>query len=181
MIRAVTVTFDVNDETGEVTNVKTQVEGEVKRRTTTTKKKDVVKELEDVAKITREENKITLNNKAVADIGIEYGDRVFIIYEKDKTTNSLFPVIGRSDETGNKITKSNTIAFKGNQNVALAEFGSEFTIESFKDDMWKLVPLGSSKVVNTMEEAVAIAEQVKPQLLVEDEQDYEIDELEFKL
>ena len=61
MIRAVTVTFDVNDETGEVTNVKTQVEGEVKRRTTTTKKKDVVKELEDVAKITTEENKISLN------------------------------------------------------------------------------------------------------------------------
>lgn len=181
MIRAVTVTFDVNDETGEVTNVKTQVEGEVKRRTTTTKKKDVVKELEDVAKITREENKISLNNRAVSDMGIEYGDRIFIIYEKDKATNTLFPVIGKSDETGNKITKSNTVAFKGNQNVALAEFGSEFTIKEFQDDVWKLVPIGSSKVVETVEEAIAIAEQVKPQLLTEDDEEYEIDELEFKL
>ena len=179
MIRAVTITFDVDSETGDVTNVKTQVEGQVKRKTTTKSKKDVVKELEDTPIITREETKLVLNNRAVADMGIEYGDRVFIIYEKGEKT--LFPVIGRSEDKGNKITKSNTVAFKGNQNVALAEFGTEFTIEEYEDETWKLVPVGGSKVVKTVEEAVKLSEEVKPELLVEDDEEYEIDEFEFKL
>ena len=42
MLRAVTITFDIETETGDVTNVKTQVEGEVKKRTTTTRKKEEI-------------------------------------------------------------------------------------------------------------------------------------------
>lgn len=184
MLRAVTITFDIETETGTVTNVKTQVEGEVKRRTTTTRKKEVVKELEDTVSIVREEGKLVFNNRAMADLKIEAGDRIVIKYEKgDK---SLFPVIGtdfafNEEGSGNKMTKSQTISYKGNQNTVLAEFGDEFTVEKYQDDIWKLVSLGEPKVAETIEEAIEISEKVDPQLLTDDEEVYEIDELTFKL
>ena len=184
MLRAVTITFDIETETGTVTNVKTQVEGEVKRRTTTTRKKEVVKELEDTVSIVREEGKLVFNNRAMADLKIEAGDRVVIKYEKgDK---SLFPVIGtdfafNEEGSGNKMTKSQTISYKGNQNTVLAEFGDEFTVEEYQDNIWKLVSLGEPKVAETIEEAIEISEKVDPQLLTDDEEVYEIDELTFKL
>ena len=184
MLRAVTITFDIETETGDVTNVKTQVEGEVKRRTTTTRKKDVVKELEDTIKIVREEGKLVFNNRAVADMHFEAGDRIVIKYEKgDKT---LFPVIGTDlafDEegSGNKMTKSQSISYKGNQNTVLAEFGDEFTVEPYQDNVWKLVSLGEPKIAESVEEAIEISEKTAPQLLTDDEEVYEIDELTFKL
>jgi hypothetical protein len=184
MLRAVTITFDIETETGTVTNVKTQVEGEVKRRTTTTRKKEVVKELEDTVSIVREEGKLVFNNRAMADLKIEAGDRIVIKYEKgDK---SLFPVIGtdfafNEEGSGNKMTKSQTISYKGNQNTVLAEFGDEFTVEEYQDNIWKLVSLGEPKVAETIEEAIEISEKVDPQLLTDDEEVYEIDELTFKL
>lgn len=184
MLRAVTITFDIETETGTVTNVKTQVEGEVKRRTTTTRKKEVVKELEDTVSIVREDGKLVFNNRAMADLKIEAGDRIVIKYEKgDK---SLFPVIGtdfafNEEGSGNKMTKSQTISYKGNQNTVLAEFGDEFTVEKYQDDIWKLVSLGEPKVAETIEEAIEISEKVDPQLLTDDEEVYEIDELTFKL
>ena len=106
-----------------------KVEGEVKRRTTTTRKKDVVKELEDTIKIVREEGKLVFN-KTVTDMHFEAGDRIVIKYDRgDKT---LFPVIGtdlafNEEGSGNKMTKSQSISYKGNQNTVLAEFGDEFT------------------------------------------------------
>lgn len=184
MLRAVTITFDIETETGTVTNVKTQVEGEVKRRTTTTRKKEVVKELEDTVSIVREDGKLVFNNRAMADLKIEAGDRIVIKYEKgDK---SLFPVIGtdfafNEEGSGNKMTKSQTISYKGNQNTVLAEFGDEFTVEKYQDNIWKLVSLGEPKVAETIEEAIEISEKVDPQLLTDDEEVYEIDELTFKL
>jgi hypothetical protein len=184
MLRAVTITFDIETETGTVTNVKTQVEGEVKRRTTTTSKKEVVKELENTVSIVREEGKLVFNNRAMADLKIEAGDRIVIKYEKgDK---SLFPVIGtdfafNEEGSGNKMTKSQTISYKGNQNTVLAEFGDEFTVEEYQDNIWKLVSLGEPKVAETIEEAIEISEKVDPQLLTDDEEVYEIDELTFKL
>ena len=145
MLRAVTITFDIETETGDVTNVKTQVEGEVKKRTTTTRKKEVVKELEDTPIITREENRLVFNNRAMADMGLDETCRVAIKYEKEGS--KLIPIIGTDlafseKGSGNKMTKSQTISYKGNQNVVLAEFGSEFTITTYQDEIWKFTPLG---------------------------------------
>ncbi len=181
MIRAVTVTFDVNDETKEVTNVKCEVEGQVKRATRTTKKDEVVV-LEDTSIMIREEGKLILNNRMLDTIGAEAGSRINIIYEtKSKVKDKgLFPVI-LVDEKGNKLTKSNTIAYKGNKNVVLAEFGDEFTLEEYKEGIWKLVPTEGSKAVASVEEAIAKAESVEPLLIVDEDDTTEIDEIQFSL
>jgi hypothetical protein len=184
MVRAVTVTFDIDDVSGKVTNVKTHVEGEVKKRTTTKSKKSVEKQLEDVAKITREDGKLVFNNKAMSEMGLTSESRVVIKYEKDSKSNTLFPVIGtditfNEEGSGNKLTKSQTISFRGNQNITLAEFGDEFTIEEYEDGIWKLI--SNSKTAETLEEAVELSDEFEPELLTDDDETYEIDELEFKL
>ena len=79
------------------------------------------------------------------------------------------------------MTKSQTISYKGNQNVVLAEFGSEFTITTYQDEIWKLTPLGEPETVESVEESIKISSKVDPILLIDDEDTYEINELTFKL
>lgn len=182
MVKAITISFDVDTDTGEVTNVKAHVEGEVKKKTTTKKKKEVIEELENTPLIIREDGKLIFNNKAIDEMGLTSESRVIVEYEKDK--GKLFPVIGTdvSFDTigaGNKLTKSKTVSFRGNQNTVLGEFGDEFTIQKYRDGVWKLV--SNSKVAETVEEAIELSDEVDAQLLVDDDETYEIDELEFKL
>lgn len=188
MIRAVTIDFDVNIETKEVTNVKVQVEGQVKRATTTRKKKEVARELEDFAIITREENRIVFNNKAFDDMGLEAGQRVVIKYKEEN--KKMIPIIGTDESfdeegTGNKLTKSQTISFKGNQNTVLAEFGTEFTIKEDGDGIWKLISnteKSGEASAESLEAVEEIVEQLDADLLTEDDEDeYEINELTFNL
>ena len=98
MIRAISLNFDVDTETGDVTNVKCQVEGQVKRKTTTKKKSEVE---EPYSVIERLETKLSLNNKAISELGIEPGDRVDVIYEKVKGVLKPFVQVG--GEKGNKL------------------------------------------------------------------------------
>jgi hypothetical protein len=120
----------------------------------------------------------------MADMRLDETCRIVIKYEKEGS--KLIPVIGTdlafSEEgSGNKMTKSQTISYKGNQNVVLAEFGSEFTIATYQDEIWKLTPIGEPEVAESVEESVEISSKVDPVLLTDDEDTYEINELTFKL
>ena len=187
MIKQISITFDFNTETEEVTNVKTVGSVEKKTRTTSTKKvKDIVEEIANEAIITLEPNKITFNSKTVADMEIEYEDRIVIKWEKDG--KKMIPIIGKDvafDEegSGNKVTKSNSIAYKGKSNTVLAELGSEFTIETLREGIWKLVSLtgGTKEQSSTLEEAIEQAEEIEADLLVDTDENNEIDELLYKL
>ena len=184
MIRAVTVTFDVNDETGDVTNVKTSVEGEVKKTRKTTSKKTLEDDNPGIPTITREDSKLTFNNKALEVLGVDAGDRVLIKLEKKK--NKFIPVIASSEvwdnpDQGNKLTKSNTVAFKGKQNDALAEFGSKFILTEYKEGIFALESQDNDQKIDTIEEAIEAAEETKPILIVGSDEETDIDELAFKL
>lgn len=150
MIRAISLNFDVDTETGDVTNVKCQVEGQVKRKTTTKKKSEVE---EPYSVIERLETKLSLNNKAISELGIEPGDRVDVIYEKVKGVLKPFVQVG--GEKGNKLTKTNTVAFKGNQNIVLAEFGDQFTLEPHSENTFKL-----SQITDNIESGDSIKAEV---------------------
>ena len=177
MVRAVTVTFDYDDEKEVVTNVKCNVEGQVKKQRKTTKKDEVVV-LEDKDIVLREETRLVFNNRILDTMGAEAGDRIDIKYEKSGKT--LFPVILKDDK-GNKLAKANTVAFRGKKNEVLAEFGTEFTLEEYKEDMWKLVSTDGSESVKTVEEAVEKAEEVEPKVIVDADDTTDIDEIQFSL
>lgn len=89
------------------------------------------------------ENKLQLSPSAIELIGVKAGDRLSINYW---TVNNreTFPLIGKAEtfnEEGTKLTKSNTISYRGQQMEVLNMYGSNFTIEPFKEGMFKLVPI----------------------------------------
>ena len=187
-VKQVIVTFEFDPETELVSNVLCTIDGVEKKKKTTKKKSEVVEEMAKEPLITLETTKLVFNNKAVADMEIEYEDRIVIKWEKkDKTGKQLIPIIGKDiafDEegAGNKVTKTNTVGYKGKQNAVLAEFGSIFTIEPYKDNIWKLISTTSPTTSRTLEETVKAVSKVDPILITEEgDNDVEIEELKFIL
>jgi len=182
----VSVNFNFDSETETVSDLQCFVNGVEKKKTTTRKapKKEIV--LEDEALVIREENKLTFNNKAIADMGLSPEDRVAIKYIKFKGNKKVTPVIGTdlafdNEGTGNKVTKSFTVAYRGNANKVLAEYGTTFSIEALEDGTWKLV---SKDEMPATEEYEAIVEDIKEDeitVFTEDDQDTTINEMTFVL
>lgn len=76
------------------------------------------------------DNKLILDSSLVNKLKAEPGDRIEIGYrERD---GLLRPVISIG-ENGNKLTKSNTVSFKGVQHNTLAQFGSNFWVVEVDD------------------------------------------------
>ena len=187
MIKQISITFDFDTETEEVSNIKTTGSVE-KKRTTTKKAKDVPTEIAAEALITLESNKLIFNSKTVIDMDINYEDRIVIKWEKEGENKKMIPIIGKDisfDEegAGNKVTKSNSIAYKGKANVVLAELGSEFTITPYKEGIWKLVPTTNvtSEENVSLEKIIEAAEQVEAEVIIEGDEETQIDGLKFIL
>ena len=112
---------------------------EVKPLTQTNGLKDitVVDYNVDEATVTVADNKLILSKEAVKALGGVAGDRIAINYwTVDNETT--FPVIGKSecfgDSTGgNRLTKSNTVSFRGVQRDILLEYGSFFKLVRFNN------------------------------------------------
>jgi len=186
LVKSVMVTFEFDPTTEEVSNIQCSIDGVEKKKRTTKKKTEVVEELASIPLITLDAAKLVFNNKAVAEMELEYEDRVVIKWDpitpKSKT---LIPIIGKDlafDEegSGNKVTKSNTVGYKGKQNTILAELGTIFTIEPYKGDIWKLVSTTNPGAVKTIPEAIVESERVEPMLLIDNEDNSEIDETQFQ-
>ena len=91
----------------------------------------------DEATVTVADNKLVLSKEAVKALGGVAGDRIAVNYwtVNNETT---FPVIGKSecfgDSTGgNRLTKSNTVSFRGVQRDILLEYGSFFKLIRFNN------------------------------------------------
>ena len=91
----------------------------------------------DEATVTVADNKLVLSKEAVKALGGVAGDRIAVNYwTVDNETT--FPVIGKSecfgDSTGgNRLTKSNTVSFRGMQRDILLEYGSFFKLIRFNN------------------------------------------------
>lgn len=79
------------------------------------------------------DNKLIISPEALSLLGAVPGDRISINYTQ-KSNEVTIPLIGKSEifadrEAGNKLTKSNTVSFKGKQRTLLLEYGSIFIME----------------------------------------------------
>ena len=76
------------------------------------------------------DNKLILDPSLVKKLKADPGDRIEIGYrERD---GLLRPIISIG-ENGNKLTKSNTVSFRGVQHNTLAQFGSNFWVVEIDD------------------------------------------------
>ena len=91
----------------------------------------------DEATVTVANNKLVLSKEAVKALRGVAGDRITINYWT-VDSETTFPVIGKSecfgDPTGgNRLTKSNTVSFRGMQRDILLEYGSFFKLVRFNN------------------------------------------------
>lgn len=101
--------------------------------------KDSVSNIEynqNLATIKVENNRLVLSSEAVKALNTIVGDRITINYW-NVNKETTFPLIGKSElfsdpTNGNKLTKSNTVSYRGTQNKILKEYGSLFKLVPFK-------------------------------------------------
>lgn len=104
--------------------------------------KSFPKEVEPVVEV--KENKLVLSPKAISMLQSVHGDRISVNYVQDG--NELtFPIIGKSSvfadqDSGNRLTKSNTVSFRGFQRDLLLKYGNIFILKEFRDNIFRLIP-----------------------------------------
>lgn len=128
--------YNVDENTGEITFIGKE-EITVDTATSTKRQAKPVKVEANIEPlITLDSNKLVLTTGAVDMMKICPDCRVDIKYKKkDKVS---VPVIGTDaafgTKGGNKLTKTNTISFRGSANEKLAEYGSVFKLEPSEDE-----------------------------------------------
>lgn len=152
--------YNVDEKTGEITYIgkeEISVDTSTKRQAS---KVSAIEENKDPL-ITLDSNKLILTAGAVDMMKICPDCRIDIKYKKkDKTS---VPVIGTDEafgtKGGNKLTKSNTVSFRGSANEKLAEFGTTFRIEP-SDDKGIFFLIGDKMNQPTQEDVVDIESEL---------------------
>ena len=128
--------YNVDENTGEITFIGKE-EITVDTATSTKRQAKPVKVEANIEPlITLDSNKLVLTTGAVDMMKICPDCRVDIKYKKKDTVS--VPVIGTdaafNTKGGNKLTKTNTVSFRGSANDKLAEYGSVFKLEPSEDE-----------------------------------------------
>lgn len=125
--------YDVDTTTGNITYIgKEEITVDTIKKTSTTSKK-IDSNTEPI--ITLETNKLVLTQGAVDLLNVCSDCRIDVKYKQKG--GITFPIIGTdqafNSKSGNKLTKSNTISFRGSANEKLAAYGTIFKLEPSED------------------------------------------------
>lgn len=129
---SLTYEMSVNIDTGEIleTRLIDRSIGKSDLKVVKTPKKKTVQDDGEEPKLILEENKYRLTSAAVSLMGLDENSKLVIKYEDGKS--GAIPVIGTNTafgiSSGNKLTKSNTVACRGGNREELAKHGTEFTL-----------------------------------------------------
>ena len=98
------------------------------------------------------DSKLIISPKAVSLLAAHCGDRIAVNYIQ-KSNELTIPIIGKAEvfsdpENGNKLTKSNTVSFKGTQKTILSKYGQLFKIEEYKPGMFKMIKIEDTDLAN---------------------------------
>lgn len=123
-----TITYEreVDTDTGEILKTTIISSSDVKPE------KKVKKDTDTEPKVYLEDNKLKLNSLAIELLNVNPGDRLDVQYTEQ------YPVIGTSESFGNpsggtKLTKSNTLSFRGKKCEVLQKYGTEFKVINSND------------------------------------------------
>lgn len=161
-------TYDVNPETGEMILLS---KDEVTVDTTTKKSTSTKTDNNTEPLVTLDSNKLVLTQGATDLLKVFEDCRIDIRYTKDGK-----PIIGTNksfgDNGGNRLTKSNTVSYRGSANTKLSEYGKIFKLEPTDNEgIYYLVGDKHPEKPNIPEEIVDIEQEL-------DTLDYDFD---FKL
>lgn len=107
----------------------------------------------DEATVQVKDNKLILSKEAIKALDAKANDRIAIQYWSVDLENS-FPVIGRAEcfsVDGNRLTKSNTVSYRGSQKDTLLAYGDFFKLERF-NNYYKMVAVDMATFVEDTNE-----------------------------
>lgn len=138
-------TYEQDDETGEVKVLNREVVNDdlpKAKKTSSSKKATKKTDESSEPQLILEENKYSLNSAAIELLGVEPEDRLDI--KMEKRGKARVPVIGCNTafgtQGGNRLTKSNTVSYRGKNHDVLAEYGTIFSFkETDKEGIYELV------------------------------------------
>lgn len=180
--------YNVDEQTGEITYIgKEEITVDTAASKTTSKASTKKAGSNPDPIVTLDSNKLILTQGAVDLLQVCEDCRVDIKYEKkDK---KAVPIIGTDaafgTKSGNKLTKSNTVSYRGAANEKLAAYGTVFRLEPTKNEgIYYLV--GDKELVETKvpEEIVNIENELDIDMLDDiniDLDDTELGAFDFKL
>lgn len=129
------ISFDFHEDSEAITNIKVM--------NIPNKYDDI-----DLPVIELSNNKLIISPKAIELMSVKYGDRISVNYVQ--VNNEItFPVIGKAEifashDAGNRITKINTVSFKGVQSSILSKYGILFQLQLWKPGIFKMNPINES-------------------------------------
>jgi hypothetical protein len=154
------VIINYDTEKDEIISYLTTLNGVQEKKTTTTTRKSSKKNTLEGLCVVREDNKLILSEELVKELKAQPEDKIVIQYERDQESKTVFPVIALESTLnnggGNKLTKSNTVAYRGKANNTLSEFGTNFEVKFHKEGIYKLI--GDSNISKDIEIAQAVKE-----------------------
>lgn len=110
--------------------------------------------------VTLSDSKLTLTQGAADLLGVNPDDKVAVKYDKDKN-----PIIGSDSsfgtQTGNRLTKSLTVSYKGDKYNRLITYGDTFKLEKTdKEGIFKMIGNKDKDDLDVPEELVNITEEI---------------------
>lgn len=182
--------YSVDEQTGEITYIgkeEVTVDTAVDVKKTSTKKS--TKKVDDNPEplVTLDSNKLNLTQGAVDLLKVCEDCRIDIKYKKKDKQN--VPIIGTDQafktKSGNKLTKSNTVSYRGAANERLASYGTVFKLEPTEDEgIFYLVGDKEQQDIVIPEEIENIESELDIDILDElniNTDDEELMQFEFKL
>lgn len=129
--------YDINEQTGEVKFIgKEEITVDTAKTIKKTSTKSTKIEENNEPLITLDSNKLILTTGAVQTLNVCADCRLDIKYKKKDRAS--IPVIGTDSafgtKSGNRLTKTNTVSFRGSANDKLSEFGVIFKLEPSEDE-----------------------------------------------
>lgn len=179
--------YNVNEQTGEITYIgKEEVTvdtAEVSKKTSTKKSTAKTDNNPDPI-VTLDSNKLILTQGAVDLLQVCEDCRVDIKYEKKD--GKSYPLIGTDKafgtKSGNKLTKSNTVSYRGASNDKLAEYGNTFKLEPTKNEgIYYLVGNLEPKETKVPDEIINIENELDVKLLDEFDNETDLSNFDFTL
>lgn len=172
----------VDEETGEIITREATLGDfkEVKKTSSGTRTKKP-KDTDPIAKITLLDNKIQFNAAAVEMTGFEPEMKIDVKFEKKG--RNITPVLCKDDKTGNRLTKTYTISFRGSRHDNLVEYGNIFELTPYegKEGYFKLkgdAPEKEDDIIDVPEE-ITDPEEIEDDLNLDSSG--EIEDINFDL
>lgn len=161
--------YDVNEQTGEITYIgKDEVTVDTAKTSKSSSKSSSKVDNNPDPIVTLDSNKLILTQGAVDLLQVCEDCRIDIKYEKKG--KKAVPIIGTDaafgTKAGNKLTKSNTVSYRGAANDKLAAYGTIFKLEPTKNEgIYYLVGNGEPEEMKVPDEIINIENELDVEML----------------